>query len=376
MGRGRRCLFQERLTLVLALLLLAGCGGSKRHGLEVGVVEDAAKSGDPVAELQRTSDSGFRAVVLSSLWTRGERAPAPVEQSALLAATRAAKAAGVEPIVAVYQLSSQTPLSATDRADFAAYTAALVRALPDLERVIVGNEPNLNLFWLPQYDASGGDAAAAAFEPLLAETYDAVKAVRSKVEVIGAGLAPRGSDDPASARQTHSPTRFILDLGTAYRASGRDRPIMDALSIHPYGESARIPPTFAHPRSTSIGIADYGKLVGLLGRAFGGTAQPGGDLPIVYGEYGVETTIPRSKAQLYSGHEVVPTVDEQAQARDYAAAIGLAACQPTVELLLLFHLEDESRLEGLQSGVRYADGSPKASEPAVAAAAGRPRCAD
>ena len=124
----------------------------------------------------------------------------------------------------------------------------------------------------------------------------------------------------------------------------------------------------------SIGIADYGKLVDLLGRAFGGTAQPGRSLPIVYGEYGVETAIPAAKAALYSGREVVPTVDESTQAFEYTTAIALAACQPTVELLLLFHLEDEPRLEGLQSGVRYADGTPKSSEPRVETAASSPRC--
>lgn len=360
-------------ALGLVALVVAGCGGSKPR-LEVGVVEDAAKDGHPVAEMRRTAESGFHAVVLSSLWTRGATAPAPDELRALVAATTAARAAGVEPIVDVYQFSSQTPVSASDRADFASYTAALIRALPDVGRVIVGNEPNLDMFWLPQFGAAGADTAAASFEQLLAATYDAVKAARPKVEVIGAGLAPRGSDDPSSSRPTHSPTRFILDLGAAYRASGRDRPIMDALSIHPYGENARIPPTFAHPHTTSIGIADYGKLVDLLGRAFGGTAQPGRTLPIVYGEYGVETSIPPAKAHLYTGHEVVPTVDEAMQAREYVAAIDLVACQPTVELLLLFHLEDESRLEGLQSGVRYADGSPKSSEPAVAAAAAHPRC--
>jgi hypothetical protein len=360
-------------SVALVALLLTGCGASGSR-LEVGVVEDAAKSGSAVAELQRTSESGFGAVVLSSLWSRGQTAPVAAERAALLTATTVAKRVGVEPIIAVYQLSSQTPLSASDRADFAAYTAALVRTLPAVDRVIVGNEPNLNLFWLPQFDAAGGDEAAASFEQLLAATYDAVKAARPKVEVIGGGLASRGSDDASSSRQTHSPTRFILDLGAAYRASGRDRPIMDALSIHPYGENARIPPTLAHPRTTSIGIADYGKLVDLLGRAFGGTAQRGRDLPIVYGEYGVETTIPSAKAHLYTGQELVPTVDEHIQADDYVTAIDLAACQPTVELLLFFHLEDETRLEGLQSGVRYADGSSKSSEPAVAAAAEHPRC--
>ena len=239
--------------------------------------------------------------------------------------------------------------------------------------MIVGNEPNLNLFWMPQFDASGADAAAASFESLLALTYDAVKAARPSVQVIGAGLSPRGSDNSSSSRPTHSPTQFLLDLGAAYRASHRDRPIMDALSIHPYGESSRVPPTLRHPRTTSIAIVDYSKLVALLSRAFDGTAQPGRRLPIVYGEYGVETTIPLAKTPLYTGHEVMTTVDEATQADYYTAAIALAACQPTVEMLLLFHLEDDHDLQGLQSGVRYADGTPKASEPAVAKAAADPR---
>jgi hypothetical protein len=338
------------------------------------VVDDAAKSEDPRAEMARTRESGFRAVAFSSIWTRGARTPAPAELDALRAASSAAAADKVRPIVAVYQFSSQTPTSSSDAADFAAYAAALARGLPEVHDLIVGNEPNINLFWLPQFDASGGDAAAIAFERLLALTYDAVKDVRSNVQVIGAGLAPRGSDDPSSSRQTHSPTRFLLDIGAAYRASHRNRPIMDALSIHPYGETARVPPTLQHPHTQSIGIADYGKLVDLLGRAFGGTAQPGRSLPIVYGEYGVEATVPAGKAALYSGREVVPTVDESTQAFDYTTAISLAACQPTVELLLLFHLEDEPRLEGLQSGVRYADGTPKSSEPRVETAASSPRC--
>ena len=37
-------------------------------------------------------------------------------------------------------------------------------------------------------------------------------------------------------------------------------------------------------------------------------------------------------------------------------------------MLFLFHVVDETRLEGLQSGTRYADGSPKASEAPVQAA--------
>ena len=99
-----------------------------------------------------------------------------------------------------------------------------------------------------------------------------------------------------------------------------------------------------------------------------------GDLPIVYGEYGVETTIPPAKRSLYHGTEVISTTDEETQGRYYAQAIALAACQPAVELLLFFHVQDEPDLAGLQSGVRYADGSPKSDLGAFRRAARDPSC--
>ena len=89
----------------------------------------------------------------------------------------------------------------------------------------------------------------------------------------------------------------------------------------------------------------------------------GSSLPLVYGEYGLQTTIPPSKSAGYSGAEQAPTrpIDEAAQGTAYAAAIRMAACQPTVRMLLFFHVSDEPQLERLQTGVYYADDTPKAS---------------
>ena len=53
-----------------------------------------------------------------------------------------------------------------------------------------------------------------------------------------------------------------------------------------------------HPNSTTIAVADYDKLVSLLGTAFDGTAQQGSTLPIYYTEFGVESQIPAPKASL------------------------------------------------------------------------------
>jgi hypothetical protein len=358
---GRRRLLAP-CALVLALATACGSHHSgSGSGFVVGAVEDAAQFGNAHQQMQLAADSGLRAIDLSAIWQRGEDTVPAAQLAGLRRAVSAARAAGIRPILSVYQLSGNTPISDTDRASFASFASSLARALPAVRDVIVGNEPNLDLFWRPQFGPAGEDVAATAFEAVLAQTYDALKSVDADLDVIGVGVAPRGSDHPSATRETHSPTQFLLDLGRAYRASGRTKPIMDALSLHPYGETPKIPPTFTHPRSTSIGIADYGKLVDLLGRAFGGTAQPGRKLPIVYGEYGAETTIPPMEMHLYTGHEVVPTVDEATQASYYVEAIRLAACQPTVRMLLFFHVVDESKLAGLQTGVRYADGSPKAS---------------
>jgi hypothetical protein len=347
------------LLLLLLLLALAGCGGSGKQPFVVGAVEDAPKWQPDAAAKARAA--GFRADVLSAVWQPGNTFDAP---DTVRAAT-ALRAAGVEPVLAVYQFSSVSPVTEEQRRQFASFAAGLVRQLPQVETVIVGNEPNLNRFWMPQFDSHGGDAAAVAYEKLLATTYDALKAARPKLTVVGGALAPRGGDDPAASRQTHSPTAFLRDLGTAYRASGRTAPLMDELDVHVYGESPRIPPTLKHPRTTSIGIADYDKLVTLVKSAFGK------ELPLVYGEYGVESTVPLER---YTGREVVAPVDQRTQADYYREAIDLASCQPDVRALYLFHVLDEHQLEGLQSGVYYWDGEPKASLAPVRQAIEHPRC--
>ena len=67
---------------------------------------------------------------------------------------------------------------------------------------------------------------------------------------------------------------------------------MDAFAFHPYPETSATGPALAHPAGTSIGLADYPKLVSLLGTAFDGTAQRGQALPILYDEFGIETPDP------------------------------------------------------------------------------------
>ncbi len=344
------------LASAAATVLLSGPGAGRRT-LVVGGVEDAAKWGDPVANMELARRAGFGTIVLSSVWSRPETTPDNPELERLRAAIDSARQLGIRPIVAVYSFSGDTPVSAADRVEFGAYAAAILRGIPELRLISLGNEPNANLFWMPQFGRGGADAAATAYFRLLETAYPLVKAASPHVTVIGGSLAARGGDNPRGSRPTHSPTRFIEDLGAAFRASGLRKPPFDLFSIHPYPANSSIPPTARDLHSTSIGIADYPKLVQLLTQAFG---RPP---PIVYGEYGIQTQIPRAELSLYSGRRsaTIRPVSEQQQADDYVEAIRLAACQPLVRMLVFFHVTDESELTGLQTGLYYPNGRPKRS---------------
>ncbi len=80
--------------------------------------------------------------------------------------------------------------------------------------VIVGNEPNLNRFWLPQFNPDGTDAAAPAYESLLAGTYDALKAVSPEIQVYGGAVSPRGGDKPGDRAGDALPHRLHQGHGS------------------------------------------------------------------------------------------------------------------------------------------------------------------
>ena len=334
----------------------------------VGATEDAARQptlAQARAQMALIRFAGFDAIRLSQVWQPGQTALTPAELVPLQNAVQAAQLDGITVLLTVSQFGSRTtPLTDADQADFATFAAWLAKQLPYVRRIIVSNEPNLNRFWLPQYAADGSDVAAPAYESLLAKTYDALKAEDPTLEVLGGALAPRGVDKPNTGRDTHSPTTFLADLGAAYRASGRTTPIMDALAIHPYEDNSSVAPVEGiHPNTSTIALADYGKLVGLLQEAFGGTAQPGATLPIYYDEFGVESDIPPAEQSLYTGTEpaTIHPVDEQTQAAYYKQALQLAFCQPTVRGISLFHAFDEKERAGWQSGLYYVNEQPKAS---------------
>jgi hypothetical protein len=368
--------------LALALLTVSVAAPTALAGgptMAFGAAEDVVRAPDLVsakAEMTLFRLAGFSSIRVTSQWLPGQVAPTEPELAILRNVAAAAQLSGVKVYLSVYPPGSRsTPLTPEAREEFAAFLTVLAQQLPSIDDVIVGNEPNLNRFWLPQFNPDGSNAASPAYVALLARSFDALKAVDPTTRVWGGALAPRGIDRPGTGRDTHSPVNFLKDMGAAYRASGRTLPIMDGLAFHPYADSSGQAPGTPHPKSTTIGLADYTRLIETLAAAFDGTAQSGSTLPILYDEFGVESRIPTGKAKLYTGAEPATTrpVDEITQGQYYGQALQLAFCQPNVVGILLFHSQDEPTLASWQSGVYYADGTPKTSLYAVRDALTRAR---
>jgi hypothetical protein len=372
------------LAVVLALALAAGAWAlflrtDHGHPITVGALEDAVKLPDPKLADERValaSRAGFDALNITTLWAPGQTQPDPAELRILRSVANATQTHNLQLLITVYAARPRyAPITDAQQETYSAFMATLARDLPTVDGFAIWNEPNLNTFWLVQYDAAGKDIAAPAYTSLLARTYDALKAVSPEIKVYGGNLAPRGFEDADSPRPTHSPTQFIRDMGAAYRASGRTKPVMDVFALHPYQTRSAIPPGQPHT-GTSLGIGDYDKLVALLGTAFDGTAQPGSKLPIAYTEFGVQSLIPESELGSYTnvdsplGKDAVP---EKTQADYYEQAFELAACQPNVIAVYIFHLFDEADLNRWQSGPYYADAKPKSSLAAIASAAKKAR---
>jgi hypothetical protein len=356
---------------VLALVLAGGAWAlflreeDQGHGLLVGALEDGVKWAEPEIADQRVElaqQVGFNALNVTTPWEPGRTEPDPEELTILGNVARATERRDMQLLITSYALRPVfAPVTDEEQQNYAAFMATLARELPSVRDFAVWNEPNLNGFWLYQFDEAGQNIAASNYTALLARTYDALKEVSPRIRVYGGNLAPRGFDDAESPRPTHSPTTFIRDMGTAYRASGRTTPIMDVFALHPYQTRSSIPPGQEHT-GTSLGIGDYEKIVDLLGEAFDGTAQPGSDLPIAYTEFGVQSQIPESAQTPYTNLQsplARDAVSEETQAEYYREALELAACQPTVIAVYFFHLFDEADLNRWQSGPYYADATPK-----------------
>jgi len=204
---------------------------------------------------------------------------------------------------------------------------------------IVWNEPNTALYWSPQ-DAG----APAAYEALLAQCYDAIHASDPTANVIGFALSPRSNGPSQTA-----PIPFILAAGQAYRASGRTKPIMDQMSLHPYPNpnSPTDGPDVGYANPLDYGVPNLDRVKQAVYTAFHGTAQRTtvNGLTFRIDELGWQTDT--SQYPQYYNTENVAVVSEETQAAYVQEAVQrYLACDPTVTDVEWFLLIDEATRNG------------------------------
>ena len=372
------------LAALVVLAALVAVGAASADPLRYGLADDWPKF-HPCGDVwwTATKDIGYQDLRITVQWNGpGTAIPAP---DGIKLAVDCALLTGVRPIAAIYP--AKPSLIGSDpgaQAAFASYVAQVAQAYPGIQNFIVGNEPNVNRFWQPQY-SGGQDAAGRDYEHTLAQAYDALKRVRPDGIVWGPAISSRGNDNAnATSNPSHSPVWFIKDMGDAYRASGRSTPIFDEFNMHPYPPVQDTDPFTKPFQWPQAGAANLDRVKQALWDAFNGTAQPipaeqaGGrttqsakrarfgnqGLPINLDEVGEQTDVMSSPhAGAYtSPPENVQPISEQQQSQAYTDLMEIAACDPDVKSLLFFPLIDEQQVSsGFQSGQIYADLAHKAS---------------
>jgi hypothetical protein len=352
------------LALLACLLHASSAGAGAATGIQFGVADDTGKyAGDSGrAFFDDISAIGLGIDRMTVTWDAAH--PTTIAEAAFLdRAIPAATTAGVSIRLSVRPAGpAAVGMSAARAAAFAAFTAELAQRYPQVRTFVIGNEPNQPRFWRPQF-RRGKAVAAAGYERMLADSYDALKRVDPTITVVGGVVSSRGNDSAAaSSNSSTSPLRFIAGLGAAYRASHRTKPIMDVFGFHPYPRSNR-DPLERGLEWPDAGFANIDRIKQAFWDAFAGTRQPTVEqgLHISIDEVGWQTAIPLASQEAYTGAETVAVTSDRAQANVYRSLIARAKCDPTISDVLFMPFVDENDLAGFQSGLERADGTKRPS---------------
>ena len=328
---------------------LAGCGGgagASRRWL-VGASRTPRSGSDPAREdgsSRGAPGSGDRAQL-------GLDAAVPAPPAAELAGCdggrRRAGDAGIRPIVAVYSFGAETPLTPRRAGAVRLVRGRNPARIPGVRDMSVGNEPNSNLFWQPQFDGGRRRRGRGRLLALLAADLRRAEGGRRRTSNVIGGVAraarqrQAGRRPPdALAHAVHPRPRPRLPCERPRRS--RSWTCSRSTRTARTRASRRRSPTRTRRRSGSPTTASSSRLLRRRSRH----REPG-ELPIVYGEYGVETPIPRGEGCLYTGREP----RRAGRRRGDAGALlhgrdRLAARQPNVRMLFFFHVTDERASKG------------------------------
>ena len=367
--RGRARLICAAVAVVVALV------GAGAADADVGANDDTGKyAADAGASFYaEMATLGLRQVVITVRWQPSD--PLALQERPLLDLTvAAARRAGLDVVFATYPYPPREIESGLARPEaFGAWLVELAQAYPEVRQYVVGNEPNQGAFWRPQF-ARASQRSARAFGPFLAAAYDALDAVDPDLTVVGVGLSPRGNDRPlARSNVSTSPVRFLAMLGSWYRASGREQPLMDGFSFHPYPNVATDPLGRGYPWPNA-GFVNLERIKQALWDAFAGTGQPTtvDGLRLHLDEVGWQ--VDTSGLEGYEGSENVAVTSEGAQAAIYGELVRRASCDPDVAQVNIFGFRDDSLRTGFQAGLHRVDGTPRPAAIAVGEAIASSSC--
>jgi putative glycosyl hydrolase len=248
------------------------------------------------------------------------------------------------------------PTRATDLRNFAyaaarrysgVFLGADGRTIPAVKEWLAWNEPNNPVFLIPQYKRTANGwtiQSAIDYAKICSAVYNGVHATLASGERVGCGgTAPRGNNNPSTARASVSPLAFLRAVKKAGLKS------FDAWAHHPYYGTPTETPTTKPVTAkgappTAITLANLGDLIKEVTRLYGNKR-------IWITEYGYQTNPPD---RLFG-------VTLQRQAQYLTQAFAIARKNPRIDMMLWFLLKDEPTVAGWQSGLLTASGAKKPS---------------
>jgi hypothetical protein len=213
----------------------------------------------------------------------------------------------------------------------------------------VWNEPNLQLFLAPQFNARGRSVAPRNYARLAAAAYAGIKAGSPRAKVAIGETSARGTDKPQGLRPTHTPGKFAELV-----AQANPRLKFDAWSHHPYPTvpSARPSQVVKWP---NVSLASLPRFNASLKTWFKRKS-----VPIWITEYGHQTRPEDSLGVSYA-----------TQSAYIQQAISLAARYPYVEMFIWFVFQDDQG-QPWESGLYTRNGTPKGNSQNRFASSARP----
>ena len=351
-----------RLVLLacLAAVAVPSVAGAATR-MYVGFFDDASFRWRPdrLMNLDRARDAHATLIHAAVNWskaapTRPRNAANPFDPAYKLddidQLVRDAQMRGLEPMLQIWgtprwanggKAPNRLPKRLADLTNFARALAARYSGrypgFPFVRFYGVWNEPNLNQFLAPQFDARGRSVGPALYAKLFKAAYTGIKA-GNKRALVGLGeTSARGRDRRVKGLQdTHSPGRF-------YQLVAKAAPMLkfDAVAHHPYPTDPRQRPEQV-VRWPNVALTTIPKLETSLKKWF----HRKGSVPIWITEY---------------GHETAPDphgVSLQTQAAYMTRAFRIAARYPYVPMFIWFVLHDDQG-DPWQSGLITEDGTLK-----------------